>query len=702
MQRTHAKLTSFLATLLFGLLAVTPLTLLNNSGTSVADASGSATRYDIGNPTVTDIWVRPGGSADANGSIEKPFPGIAQALAIIPRNQTLTTGYHIHVLAGSYGAETMPNYPENIFGTYTAPVIIEGEGDVQINGNFNIFNVKYFYLIGLKLTSQFDVVHFEKGDHVLLRNMTLRSNNRAAQETFKANQSQHIYIEDSDISGAHDNAIDMVGVQYGHMIGNRIHDANDWCAYVKGGSAYWLIEGNEIFNCGTGGFTAGQGTGSEFMVAPWVQYEAYDVKAYNNIIHDTEGAGLGTAGGYNIFYGYNTLYRVGSRSHVIELEFGSHSCDGNTEGCQATIDAGGWAVTSGEASIGDKNVYIYNNIVYNPAGFESQWQHFTIYGPRTNSSSTSAPSTVYTDTNLQIKGNIIWNGSADKSLGLGESTGCQNSNPTCNEAQILRDNTINVVQPQFTNAGTLDFSLPSTSNILSLPGFSVPSFTWESPNGAPTGTLSNIVSKDYYNNTRTSNVAGAATGTSITVTPTSTPSPTVTASPTPTETPTPTSSPTPTISPTPTSTPTPSATPTSSPTPTITPTPTVTPTPVPTNLADIEGYWNNVDKICRISRRGVQTCTLRSSLHPFNAGEVRSSASAIGVYLSADETLDPSDTLIKTVNMKRIRAGDGIAIRFSYRGAMDYRATPYLIAKFDPNNTIAESDETDNITVYPL
>lgn len=159
---------------------------------------------------------------------------------------------------------------------------------------------------------------------------------RLAHDLVKVNQCQYMYIEDCDISGADDNAVDFVAVQYGHVHGNRIHNAQDWCMYTKGGfegsevwwypmgetthasdvgtvgdcnkhhrsnctwcdvwanwavrccvlwsfvapaggSAYISVSENEFFDCGTGGFTAGQGTGLEFMVAPWLHYSAYAI-----------------------------------------------------------------------------------------------------------------------------------------------------------------------------------------------------------------------------------------------------------------------------------------------------------------------------------------------------------------------------------------------------------------------------------------
>jgi hypothetical protein len=47
------------------------------------------------------------------------------------------------------------------------------------------------------------------------------------------------------------------------------------------------------------------------MRTPWLHYEAYDIKVYNNVFHDIRGAGLSVSGGYNILMAYNTLYRVG-------------------------------------------------------------------------------------------------------------------------------------------------------------------------------------------------------------------------------------------------------------------------------------------------------------------------------------------------------------------------------------------------------
>jgi hypothetical protein len=92
--------------------------------------------------------------------------------------------------------------------------------------------------------------------------------------------------------------------------------------YEKGGSAYFQVEGNEFYDCGTGGFTAGQGTGFQFVVAPWLHYEAYNIKVINNIIHSTDGAGLGVNGDEQQFIPNRHVYVY----NTVEPQFADLSC----------------------------------------------------------------------------------------------------------------------------------------------------------------------------------------------------------------------------------------------------------------------------------------------------------------------------------------------------------------------------------------
>ena len=530
--------------------------------------------FEIGNPVLTEIWVDPLNGDDANDGATR-----AQALRTvraawnrIPAGTMLTeTGYRIQLVAGEYSTENFPVYWDNRHGTTDFPIIlnsVDGVGAARLNGYVNVYDVHALYLIGLEIRNQGDVFHCEQCTYLLLRSLHLDGGARLAHETVKVNQSQYIFIEESDIHGAGDNAIDFVAVQYGHIRRNRVHDAGDWCGYVKGGSAYIYVDGNEFFNCGTGGFTVGQGTGFEYMTSPWLHYEAYGIVVTNNVIHDTEGAGMGVNGSYQVLMAHNTLYRVGERSHLLEVVFGLRTCDGITAACADRLAEGGWGTVTvgfdGEQPIPNRNVYILNNIIANPSGYRSQWQHFAVHSPRTPTPGSNVPSPAHSDDNLQIRGNVLWNGPADWPLGIGDGSGCQETNPTCNAAQLVADNTVNVVEPLFVDAAAGDFRLANPS-ALPLPVALPSSFpVWDSFTPAlPPATVDTAVLVDRNNRQRTGHDlvgAFAADSAQSTIPPLVSYLPMLTrrnaATPTPTATPTATATATATQQSNPTATPT--------------------------------------------------------------------------------------------------------------------------------------------------
>lgn len=483
--------------------------------------------YDIGTPQLQDIWVDISSGNDSNSgeSRERALRTLAAAWSKIPRDTVLTaTGYRILLASGSYPAETIPVFFESRYGTYQNPVIIQaadGRGSVTLSAYLNIFDCKYIYLIDLTIRTEprGDTLHFEQCDHVLVRGVTLDGGEfkpgveAVASDNFKVNQCSHVYVEECEVHGAHDNAIDFVAVQYGHIVRNRIYNAQDWCIYLKGGSAYFLVESNEIYDGGTGGFTAGQGTGFQFMVSPWLHYEAYDIRFVNNIVHDTEGAGMGVNGGYNILMAYNTLYRTGTRSHLFEAVYGGRSCDGRPgdagrERCQQYLQAGGWGTTAVDdgtnyVRIPNRNVYVYNNVFYNPAEIRSGFQHFSIHGPFTGPSQVGSgvPVPAVTDQNLQIRGNIVFNGPADYPLGIEDADqGCQPSNPTCNATQLRADNRINTIEPQLVAPQDGNFNPLEGGNLFLIGSLPIPDFPGSDrprPPESPAASLSNEVQRDF-------------------------------------------------------------------------------------------------------------------------------------------------------------------------------------------------------------
>lgn len=329
----------------------------------------------------------------------------------------------------------------------------------------------------------------------------------------KVNQAQYVYVEDSEIAGAFWFPLDFVAVQYGNILNSSLHNAGEDCVVLKGGTAYFRIEGNEVYDCGAIGFSAGQGTGFEFMVSPWLHYEAYDLKFVNNVVHDVRNAGMAVRGGYNILLAYNTLFRIGIDADVgaplLLVGLGSRSCDGDAVACQSRLDAGGWGPTTvGEGGewIPNRNVYVYNNVFYNPSSARTMWSHFTVPGPITPPPNTNIPSPSASDANLRIRGNMIWNGPSDLPLGVGDiDQGCQASNPTCNPAQLVADNAVNLVEPYLLDPAHGNFRPYPGGTLFTVTTYAIPDFGWDdapTTPGVPPGTFSNSVLNDRDGNMR--------------------------------------------------------------------------------------------------------------------------------------------------------------------------------------------------------
>jgi len=520
-------------------------------------SADALTYYNVGSPALTELWVDPVNGDDANSGTSqlqavRSITGPTGAWGRIPDTIT-STGYRINLLPGTYPCEPGPeadncvNYIADRAGTYAYPVIIRaynGPDTVTIRGGMNINNVQYLYLIDLNMAGGYplptnnsgnNLLHVAASDHVLLHGLNLAGPSCAndtcnnLQEVLKVNQVQHIYVEDSVIGGAWHTGVDYMVVQYGHFFNNRLHTAGQWCMYIKGGSAYFRVEGNELYGCQLG-FEAGQSANYAMMVPPWLHYDAYDIKFVNNILHDIPGVGMGVSGGYNILFAYNTLYNVGisvgtgyALMAFVQAERNCTVTDENpgfVATCEYYRSLGGWGpnfdtdMTSDPLiSIPNRNVYVYNNIFYNPSPAQTMYSHFDIFGPVTPSAGfQNLPSQALADDNLVIRGNMIWNGPSWHPLGAGDfEQGCQDTNPTCTATQLSSDNAINTFVPEFMDPEHGNFHPKAAGTIYSATAYDIPDFAWDTFSPSVTaGTISNAVEEDLDGNTRTvSSPAGA-------------------------------------------------------------------------------------------------------------------------------------------------------------------------------------------------
>ena len=397
------------------------------------------------------IWVDPAEGTDrARGTKELPLRSLSEAWQRLPAVVSEPT--RIELRAGDYRRDLSPVYWEERSGTSRNPIVIrsyDGRGRAVLPA-VNLFEVAHLEFRGTRFVDGGDVVHCEGCRHFTLRKVI--ATGRGAQETVKVNQSSDIRILGSRIEGAGDNAIDFVAVQRGRIRGNVVRRAGDWCGYAKGGSTDIVVTGNLFSICGTGGFSAGQGTGFQFMTSPWIQYEANGVVVRNNTVTETEGAAFGVQGGFNVLIANNVARRVGRRSHLLEAVYGLRSCDGQPgdqgrERCQQFLDSGGWGTTviddgSNAVRVGNRHVYFSGNVILNPGRYRSQWQQLQVFGPIGTQPGSNVPDGAAGDSDLRFIRNVVWNGGPSMPLGIGEE-GCRPSNPTCNPALVASGNRFN-------------------------------------------------------------------------------------------------------------------------------------------------------------------------------------------------------------------------------------------------------------------
>jgi hypothetical protein len=480
---------------------------------SVTNVRGGP-HYNVGAPTLTDLWVSPTGNDDNAGTLRSaPLATLAKAWSLIPA-QTTTTGYRIRLMAGTYTGQSP--FLDDKRGSRNFPIIIQSEAGGATGRNTTIFDGSidvafsaYVYILDLTIrptNDSDDTIHLQHGDHFLLRNLTVRGFD--AREAVKVNQATHVFVEDSDLAHASDNSLDFVAVQCGHIVANDLHDAGDWCGYVKGGAAYLRVEGNRFYDCDGGGFSAGQGTGFQYMVPAQLHYEAYDVKVINNVVHDVAKAAFGAQGAYDVLIAFNTAFRAGQGyDQILSAEPGERTCDPDDRAmCNANRSAGGWGPTSAyspeyKVHIPNKHVFIYNNLLWNdqvPAG-----QHLRVPGPFTNAVGFGAPTTVRSDDDLRIAGNIIANGGPGHPYAT--DGGCLPGHPTCGPSVFASSNRVNVFTPQLVDPVRGDFRPTPGGNVATAPVAAIPNFTWaDAPTSPPVpqGNLSNAVPRNFLGQAR--------------------------------------------------------------------------------------------------------------------------------------------------------------------------------------------------------
>jgi neutral ceramidase len=416
--------------------ALRALNLLAPPSSKGAAAPGQAAEtfdanpsYATGTPLLTDLWVDPAGGNDAasGATREQALRSLQAAVARVPADLgQAPTGYRLRLAAGSYHSGPHPGlWMDGRRGTFDHPLIIEsadGPGKAVLPP-LTIAKCSFVYVLGVRISASEkfpkDIpLHAIGSDHLLVRGVVSVAVGTTRETlplvNFKCDQSRRLFVEDSEFDGAEIVTLDFVACQDGHIVRSKFHRSLLQAIYVKGGSAGFVIAGNEIWDSRVFGFCAGEGTGFQYMVKPWIHYEAYDIKFVNNVIHDTGGPAIAVQGGYNCLVAYNTCTRVGRWGSPITVGFGGRGGgSGNWDRiCDDYQKAGGWCNPKRyDVTIPSKNVYLFNNLVLNDT-FASERAHFGVSGPVKTAEGSNLPAEVRADEGLLIRGNVIANGPA--------------------------------------------------------------------------------------------------------------------------------------------------------------------------------------------------------------------------------------------------------------------------------------------------
>jgi hypothetical protein len=269
------------------------------------------------------IYVAKNGNDRNTGTLSQPVATPARAIDLADPGDT------IYLRAGRYVIDrflwigdaglTIASYP----GEKAAIVGGIEENDknpssviITVANNISILNLEIeggaYY--GIKV----DIEKEPTSRGVTIRGCYIHGSGRDCIKTFNAD---NLLIEDCEIgpSGLRDpsnaEGIDSIG-SVGVTIRNcYVHDAATTGIYLKGGARDGIVERNRVEHCRGSGILLGQDTDLEYM-RDKTKYECLNSVARNNIVSDTQYAGLGTYSGSNVRFENNTVFEVAKQGQA--------------------------------------------------------------------------------------------------------------------------------------------------------------------------------------------------------------------------------------------------------------------------------------------------------------------------------------------------------------------------------------------------
>jgi hypothetical protein len=376
-------------------------------------------------------------------------------------------------------------------------------------------NCSYIYFMGVNIRTVFggDALSGSNCDHILLRHCTIDGTNTdtlgsVSPNTISFMTSQYIYIEQTHVTHSSSTLVYLSACQYGHILESTLDSGKGVGFNVTSGSAYWYFERNRINAVSGIGFILGGTTNLDYdFITPWVHYDTYDIRIDNNVFSNISHEAFLANGSYNALIAYNTFYKVGFQAPTLFIiGIGNRTCAFDQSRCKELLDSGAWGTVhiyqsdDDAAWIPNKHLYFFNNMWFNPVGSQTLYGGLSVWGERKALSHAKCPNPATADDDLEIKGNFGYNGDLSKPIGLSDTSGCQDTNPTCNKALIYAENAGSVTDPNLVDPEHGNFHPASGSLLFGIQTQVIANFGWSDIPGIPKepqGDLSNQITTDF-------------------------------------------------------------------------------------------------------------------------------------------------------------------------------------------------------------
>jgi hypothetical protein len=120
----------------------------------------------------------------------------------------------------------------------------------------------------------------------------------------------------------------------------------------------------------------------------------------------------------------------------------------------------------------------------------------------------------------------------------------------------------------------------------------------------------------------------------------------------------------------------------------------------PVSAADLTGSWSSMNYSCKNKSKGIK-CKIKGKLLIQNIGDTDAKTSFVRFYVSDDSVFDGEDRFLKQVASGKVKTGKDttktLSYSFNYGETLDCR---YILALIDADNTISETEETNNTVFY--